>query len=85
MAKVTRNVPLTVVNYTVANLEERTIENRSISFVGKRKWNKKLEKDLMLLTNGVETDKFMCIESVDYEAVKVSQTLEQFYTNGTIE
>ncbi len=85
MAKVTRNVPLTVVNYTVANLEERTLESRSISFVGKRKQNKKLEKDLILLTNADDNAKFMCIESVDYELVKVSQTLGEFYANGTIE
>lgn len=85
MAKVTKTVPLTVVSYTVANLDERTIENRSITIVGKRKWNKKLEKELALLTNAVETDKFMCIESVELESVKVTQTLEQFYTNGTIE
>ena len=84
MAKVKKKVTLTVVSYLVADLDSKTVETATETLLGKRKWSKKLEKEIAALVND-PWKVFMSIEQVTYDEVIATQELADFYANATIE
>lgn len=84
MAKVKKKVTLTVVSYLVADLDNKTVETATETLIGKRKWNKKLDKEIAALVND-PWKVFMSIAEVAYEEVIATMDLADFYANATIE
>ena len=84
MAKVKKKVTLTVVSYLVADMETKTVETCTETLLGKRKWTKKLDKEIANLVND-PWKVFMSIAEVAYEEVVGTMDLADFYNSATIE